>query len=175
MDVCLVIGRGRQLRRLHSLAACILHDRSLVIDDSPLASASPPNRGSPSDARALGECVSEQIIVAGDLEAVEIFRLPTAFWWRMDTTVLRICITLRELGQNIFAIVSAAGSANLPIFRRHHILEVLSRAAELRVMENRFAFCQLGQNVEVLRGRVGRWPTINVISSVKWLVLCHIY
>src|ERR1041385_911723 len=74
-----------------------LHNRSLVIDDFPIRSASPPNGGSPSDAWTLGERVGEEIVVGGDLEAVEVLCLPIAFSWRMNSMVLGIFVAPGQL------------------------------------------------------------------------------
>src|SRR5436190_13151530 len=87
----------------------------------------------------------------------------------MNSAVLWILVSPHQLIQNILPVVSAAGSTDLPVFFHRHVLEIPPCSAELRVMENRLAFHQFHQNVEVLRSRFETWRTVNVIG----FLLCH--
>src|SRR5690349_16116886 len=51
-------------------------DRALMEDDLPVRAGSAPDRGAPREPVLLAQGVGDQIVVRGDLAAVEVVRLP---------------------------------------------------------------------------------------------------
>jgi len=113
-----------------------LDDRPLVVDDLPGGLGAPPDRRPASDPRALPQDVGEQVGVGAELTAEEVRGL-------LLVLVGGIAVPHLEDRPDLGTPVDGSRGTDLPVVGDRLCLEVVVCGTELRVMEDRFAGCQL--------------------------------
>lgn len=116
-----------------------LHEGSLVVNDLPALGSPSPDRRAAGDARALEEGVGQQVVVGGDLQAMEVAGFPEVFG--------RMGVPLLQLVQHELPAVAPARGADFPEPGFRHTLEVGASRPELWAMEDRLPLDELVQDV----------------------------
>src|SRR5580704_18796698 len=117
-----------------SLLGLRLDDGALVIQHLPAGGGSPPECGAACNALPLVQGVGNQIVVGGDLAALEIAGQPFG--------LVRVRRAVLQRFQHKLPAVTPARSAHFPEIHIGHGFVVPARGAEFRMMKNGLAQLQ---------------------------------
>jgi hypothetical protein len=146
----------------------IPYDCTLMIEDLPAIIGLSPQGRSTGDAIGLHQRIGEEVMIVANRSAMAVFGLPSVFGWGVDALVLRVFVAFDHCGQDFFPTVAATGCPDFPKAGIGHLLKILARGAEFRMMENRFALDEFVENVQVFRVGHGCDGSIGVFTPILY-------